>query len=190
MILAQEKNLSKELPPHPGSEQEPREVSSKARKRWSMKFWEKMLLVIGVSGIFFVIVIIHTAFYLYPARLSYQIAKLEKDIKNMERDQHFLKLEIAQARSLERIENIATTRLAMVPCKEGVFISENLSHNSQPVENHETEIKLLANEEQQRMQNEKEIALKTETNNNQGKKENFIISTVAQLVSGQGLNTH
>ena len=59
-----------------------------------------------------------TLYYIFPARLGYKIVTLEKQIHDLEQQQKLLEVEEAQARSLGRIESIATTRMAMLPMED------------------------------------------------------------------------
>lgn len=120
MVLAQEKYRL----PDPGLNGEgSTDFVAKKRKQRSPKRKPPLKLNFGVQcclasivvGFIFMAGIALTLYYVFPARLGYQIVSLEKEIHELEQQQKLLEVEEAQARSLGRIESVATTQMAMLP---------------------------------------------------------------------------
>ncbi|NPV26570.1 MAG: septum formation initiator family protein [Firmicutes bacterium] len=77
----------------------------------------KVLLVGAVlSGFVFGLVL--TFYYLYSVRLGYQVVALQNEIASIKKENAYLELEVARLKSLDRIEQVATTRLGMVKPQE------------------------------------------------------------------------
>lgn len=123
MVLAQEKYRL----PDPGliGEESTDSMSKKSRQRsrkrrpaLKLNFSAQCCLASVVVGFIFMAGIALTLYYVFPARLGYQIVTLEKQIHDLEQQQKLLEVEEAQARSLGRIESIATTQMAMLPMED------------------------------------------------------------------------
>ncbi len=130
MVLAQERyNLAEQslpeeglAPKHPSSRPRIRQKRRTAKMKFSSKVAVTSVLAVG----FFLIGIGLTLYYIYPTRLGYQVVKLEQEVAELERQKEYLELEVARATSLERIENLATNELAMLPSSEnGAYIVRN-----------------------------------------------------------------
>ncbi len=89
--------------------------SRKRRPPLKLNFGVQCCLASVIVGFIFMAGIALTLYYVFPARLGYQIVSLEKEIHDLEQQQKLLEVEEAHARSLGRIESIATTQMAMLP---------------------------------------------------------------------------
>src|SRR5690625_4050415 len=72
----------------------------------------------AVLGLFAGLVLVCALLYVgqktYLMMMSYQLDALDKQIVEAQREQSFLALQIVQADSLDRVEQVATTQLGMV----------------------------------------------------------------------------
>lgn len=123
MVLAQEKHRLSD--PGLNGEEAIDSVAKKAKQRsrkrkppLKLKFGVQCCLATVVVGFIFMAGIALTLYYVFPARLGYQIVSLEKEIHELEQQQKLLEVEEAHARSLGRIESIATTQMAMLPMED------------------------------------------------------------------------
>lgn len=120
MVLAQKKYYA----PDPGLNGEEatdfsvRKSKNRSRKRRpspKLSFSVQCCLASAVVGLVFLAGIALTLYYILPTRLGYQVVNLEREIHQLEQQQKLLEVEEAHARSLGRIETIATTQMAMLP---------------------------------------------------------------------------
>lgn len=95
-----------------------RRRSRNRRPPLKLNFGVQCCLASVAVGFIFMAGIALTLYYIFPARLGYKIVTLEKQIHDLEQQQKLLEVEEAQARSLGRIESIATTRMAMLPMED------------------------------------------------------------------------
>ena len=123
MVLAQEKYRLSD--PGLNGEESIDSVAKKAKQRsrkrkppLKLNFGVQCCLATVVVGFIFMAGIALTLYYVFPARLGYQIVSLEKEIHGLEQQQKLLEVEEAHARSLGRIESIATTQMAMLPMED------------------------------------------------------------------------
>ena len=90
----------------------------KRRPPLKLNFGIQCCLASVVVGFVFMAGIALTLYYVLPARIGYQIVSLEKEIHDLEQQQKLLEIEESHARSLGRIESIATTQMAMLPIED------------------------------------------------------------------------
>jgi CRISPR/Cas system Type II protein with McrA/HNH and RuvC-like nuclease domain len=133
--------------------------------------------------LFFITGLALTLYYILPTRLGYQVVNLENEIQSLERQQKLFELEIARSRSLGRIENLATTNMAMLPMenKDVIYVTS------------ETEVKSTKNSNQ--MSQTKVASVNSDENRvsagtskdsnlfNEGKDQ--VLQAAARLISGK-----
>lgn len=121
MVLAQEKyrlpgpGLNGEELADSGVNKTGKQRSPKRRPPLKLNFGIQCCLASVAVGFIFMAGIALTLYYILPARIGYQIVSLEKEIHELEQQQKLLEIEEAHARSLGRIESIATNQMAMLP---------------------------------------------------------------------------
>lgn len=85
--------------------------TEKRRKRANIKLMLYFILTLVLIGL---IVIAYIGQSLYITHLNYQLLELKKDLNQLKEDNHHLNIQLAQKRSLARIEEIARTKLHMI----------------------------------------------------------------------------
>jgi|SRR5690625_3752036 len=107
-------------------------ASSAKKRRFSVLF--------GVHGMIIAIALVVLACALmyvgqrtHLMTLSYQLDQLQDELKIAQREQAFLQLQIVEARSLERVEQLATGRLGMVRPNAVQYVAFEKEHiDAQP----------------------------------------------------------
>lgn len=91
--------------------------------RTPSRFQANGMLLISLTA--FVVLCLGLAYVgqrVHVMNLGYELAALEKQLEEALREQEFLLLGIAQARSLDRVEHLATTVLGMVRPSEHQYV--------------------------------------------------------------------
>lgn len=106
-------------------------ASSAKKRRFSVIF--------GVYGVIFTIALVVLASALiyvgqktYLMTLSYELDQLQDELKIARREQAFLQLQIVEARSLERVEQIAIGQLGMVRPNAVQYVAFQPEHSDAP----------------------------------------------------------
>ncbi len=107
MIVAPQRNDY-----HESYEQQP--APTRRTKRQPKRKFGVKTLVVGVVLSGFIFGMVLTFYHLYSVRLGYQVVALQNEIATMKKENAYLELEVARLKSLDRIEQVATTRLGMV----------------------------------------------------------------------------
>ena len=84
--------------------------------------------------LFFGGVLCYLAYQIHVVKLGYEMSQMQKEKKALERIHTELQIESASLASLERIEQIAVTRLGMVPSSTGqkIMVTELDQNNKRP----------------------------------------------------------
>lgn len=115
MVLAAKRAVGSEYG-YPGNYALPKYKKQNRRKKRTLRITSLHKIICGVTLIaaFFLTGLSYTCIKALSAQLNLQVNQLKRENLTIQMDNEKMKLEIARLKSLDRIENIASSRLGMV----------------------------------------------------------------------------
>lgn len=92
------------------------------RRPWAWREWLASLSPVALGLLVLAAALFYVWQHTYLLRLGYEIERLRQAEAALVQEYKTLKLELGQLRSLRRVEEIARTRLGMVPPKPGQVV--------------------------------------------------------------------